>query len=138
MFERLLQVNTASDEPQALGTARKVAAVVATLAADITGFSEFDHRALPAGFPAKIIGYVHGFSLAICAAWRVEEASVSIEATRFAVRSLFPQVEKLFLNGVVDEVVSCADFSSGNDAGRVDGERYVATGRKGTALMEIL
>lgn len=138
MFERLFQVNTALDEPQDLKTARKVAAVVAMLTADITGFSEFNHSPLPSGFTTRIIGYVHGFSLAICAAWRVEEASVSIAATRFAVKSLFPQIDELFLNAVVDEVASCADFSSGDNAGRVDGERYVATGRKGNALMGIL
>lgn len=138
MFERLVRVNAASDESQEVLTARKVAAIVATLTTDITGFSKFDHRVLPRNFADKVVGYMHGFSLTICAAWRITEPGVPRAATRFAANFVLPQVEADYLDQIVNEIGSCAEFSAGREAGLADGNRYVATGRKGTALIEML
>jgi hypothetical protein len=138
MFERLMQVNAASGESQEVITARKVAAIVATLTDDTTGFSKFDHRTLPASFPTKLIGYMHGFSLMICAAWRVEESGVSSAATRFAASCVFPLIEAQDRDRIVDQIDSATEFSVGREAGLADGESYVTTGRRGTALIDLL
>ncbi|SAL61875.1 hypothetical protein AWB68_03232 [Caballeronia choica] len=138
MFERLVRVNAASDESQEVLTARKVAAIVATLTTDITGFSKFDHRVLPRNFADKLVGYMHGFSLTICAAWRITEPGVPRAATRIAASFVLPHVEAHYLDQIVNEIGSCAEFSAGREAGLADGNRYVATGRRGTALIEML
>jgi hypothetical protein len=138
MFERLMQVNATSGESQEVVTARKIAAIVATLTDDTTGFSKFDHRTLPASFPTKLIGYMHGFSATICAAWRVDKSEVSSAATRFAASCIFPFIEAHDIDRIVDQIDSATEFSVGREAGLADGESYVTTGRRGTALIDLL
>ena len=54
---------------------------------------------------------MHGFSLTICAAWRITEPGVPRAATRFAASFVLPHVEAHYLDQIVNEIGSCAEFS---------------------------
>lgn len=138
MTERLFRPCRGADEPREATTARKVAAIVATLAARTITCSALDDSPLPWGVATRLLGYFHGFSEVICAGWAVAEAGVSTDATRYAATSIFPQMRECFMAPVTDEVAASRAFSRGRTAGRTDGERYVTTGCSGAALREML
>ncbi|SOF01770.1 hypothetical protein SAMN05446635_9879 [Burkholderia sp. OK233] len=138
MTERLFRPGRVADEPREAATARKVAAIVATLAARTIACSGLDDSPLPWGVVTRLLGYFHGFSEVICTDWAVAEAGVSTDATRYAATSIFPQMRECFMAPVTDEVAASSAFSRGRTAGRTDGERYVTSGSSGAALREML
>ncbi|MFM0674445.1 hypothetical protein [Paraburkholderia sediminicola] len=138
MTERLFRPGPVRDERPEITAARKVAAIVATLTAHTIACAGLNDHRLPAGVATRLLGYFHGFSRVICAAWAITDGGVSIDATRFAVTAMFPKTGGGLVARVTDEVAASSAFSSGSTAGRVDGEHYVASGRTGTALRELL
>lgn len=130
MAGRLFRIHKVADELPHIATARKVAAIVATLTADRITCS------MPE--PASLLGYFHGFSVAICSAWAVTDARVPHEAVRFVAISIFPQMGEGFVEPVTGRGPAAGAFISGNAAGLADGERYVDSGCSGAALLEML
>jgi hypothetical protein len=138
MAGRLFRTCKAVGELPHIATARKVAAIVATLTADRIACSMPDDGSLPNGLTARLLGYFHGFSVAICSAWAVTDAGVAHEAALFVATSIFPQTGEGFAEPVTGRVPAAGAFISGNAAGLADGERYVASGRSGAALLKML
>lgn len=139
MGGRLFRTHKAAGELPHIATARKVAAIVATLTADRITCPMPDGGSLPHGLTARLLGYFHGFSVAICSAWAVKDARVAQEAARFVATSIFPQTGEGFVVEPINGRVPVAGaFISGKTAGLADGERYVASGCSGAALLEML
>jgi hypothetical protein len=139
MFQRLYQVQEVTQETMEIATASKVAAIVATLITPSIALSELDYCALPAALKAKLVGYLQGFCLPICAAWQVDdETHIPIAATRLVIASLFPENPASFIKFLDGMTAGSDAFRNGIDAGHRDGELYRATGRRGTALPQIL
>jgi hypothetical protein len=138
MFQRLYEVHEVTQETKALATARKIAAIVASLVLPTIARSELAYSALPDALEAKLVGYLQGFCLPICAAWQVDDADVSLAATGLIVTLMFPD-SPASLSASIDGLIAGSEaFRIGVDAGRRDGELYRTTGRKGTALLQIL
>jgi hypothetical protein len=138
MFQRLYQVQEVTQETKEIATASKIAAIVATLTIPIIALTELDHCALPADLKAKLVGYLQGFCVPICVAWQVDDTETRIAATRLVVASIFPENPAPFPQLGDGMIVAPEAFRHGVDAGRRDGELYSATGRRGTALLQIL
>jgi hypothetical protein len=138
MFQRLYQVHEVTQETQVLATARKIAAIVAALTIPTIARSELDYRTLPVDLEAKLVGYLRGFCGPICAAWQIDDSNVPLAATGFVINLIFPDGHASFSHTIDSAIVSSAAFCKGMEAGCRDGELYRATGRKGTALLQIL
>lgn len=138
MYQRLYQVQEVTQETKEIATASKIAAIVATLSIPIFALTGLDYCALPAAFKAKLVGYLQGFCVPICVAWQVDDTETRVAATRLVVASIFPENPKPFLELLDGMIVGSEAFRNGIDAGRRDGELYSATGRRGTALSQIL
>jgi hypothetical protein len=138
MFQRLYEVHEVTQETKELATARKIAAIVASLVLPTIARSELAYSALPDALEAKLVGYLQGFCLPICAAWQVDDADVSIAATGLIVTLMFPDSPATFSASIDGLIADSEAFRIGVDAGRRDGELYRSTGRKGTALLQIL
>jgi hypothetical protein len=138
MPERLFRTRHVAGEPCDVATARKVAAIVATLTGRMIGFSGCECSAVPVDVATMLLGYFDGFSRVICTAWAVTDPGVSSNAGRFAATSIFPQMQDLFVKLATDQVVASRTFDSGSIAGRADGEHYVASGHSGIALRHML
>jgi hypothetical protein len=132
------QYQGVTQETKENASARKIAAIVATLIIPIVTLTELDYCALPAALEAKLVGYLQGFCSPICVAWQADDADTHIGATRLVIASVFPENPAPFLKLLDDMIVGSEAFSNGIDAGRHDGELYRATGRRGTALLQIL
>lgn len=138
MFQRLYQVQEVTQESKENAIANKVAAIVATLTIPTIALMELDHSALPAALQAKLVGYLQGFCVPICAAWQVDDANTRIAATRLVVASIFLGNPEPFLK-LLDAMIEGSDaFRDSVDAGCRDGELYRTTGRRVTALLQIL
>ena len=138
MSGRLFRTHKEAGELPHIATARKVAGIVATLTADRITCSMPDGGSLPNGLTARLLGYFNGFSVAICSAWAVTDARVAHEAARFVATSIFPQTGEGFVEPVTGRAPAAGAFISGNTTGLADGERYVASGCSGAALLEML
>jgi hypothetical protein len=138
MFKRQFQVHEVTQESKEVASARKISAIVATLIIPIITLTELDYCALPATAQAKLAGYLQGFCLSICVAWQADDADTQIGATRLVIASVFPENPAPFLKLLDGMIVVSEAFRNGIDAGRRDGELYSATGRRGTALFQIL
>jgi hypothetical protein len=142
MFQRLYQVQEVTQETKesavASKVASKVAAIVATLTMPAIALTKLDYGALPAALKAKLVGYLQGFCMPICVAWQVDDTDTRIAVTRLVVKSIFPENPAPFLKLLDGMIVGSEPFRNGIDAGRRDGELYSATGRRGTALLQIL
>lgn len=138
MTDRLFRPGRVADESPEAATARKVAAIVATLAARTIACSGLHDSPLSPGVVTRLLGYFRGFSDAICTVWAVTGTGVSTDASRFAITSIFPQMRECCIARVTDEVAASGAFRRGRAAGRIDGERYVTSGCSSTALREML
>lgn len=138
MFQRLYQVQEVTQETEEIATASKIAAIVATLTIPIFALTELDYCALPAALKAKLVGYLQGFCVPICVAWQVDDTHTRIAATRLVVASIFRENPAPFLKLLDGMIVVSEAFRNGIDAGHRDGELYRTTGRRGTALLQIL
>ena len=138
MFQPLYQVNEVTQETKELATARKIAAIVGALTFPTIARSELAYRALPADLEAKLIGYLQGFCQPICAAWQIDDSDVPAAATGLVINLIFPDTQASLSHTVDSAILSSEAFSKGVEAGRRDGELYRTTGRKGTALLQIL
>ncbi|HEV2650629.1 MAG TPA: hypothetical protein VGU69_05165 [Rhizomicrobium sp.] len=138
MAGRLFRTHKAVDELPHIATARKVAAIVATLTADRITYSMPDDGSLPNGLPARLLGYFHGFSVAIWSSWAVTDARVAHAAARFVATSIFPQTGEDFVEPLTGRVPAAGAFISGHITGLADGERYVDSGCSGAALPGML
>ncbi|MFM0617416.1 hypothetical protein PQR37_25470 [Paraburkholderia nemoris] len=138
MTEHLFRPGRVADESPEATTARKVAAIVATLTARTIAGAALDDSPLSPDAVTRLLGYFRGFSDAVCTGWAINGAGVSTDASRFAITSIFPQIRECFMARVTDEVTAPGAFSRWRTAGRTDGERYVTSGCSGTALRELL
>jgi hypothetical protein len=138
MFQQPYQVQEVSQETQELATARKIAAIVASLTIPTISRSELAYQTLPADLEAKLVGYFHGFCMPICAAWQIDGTDVPAEATGLIVSLIFPESRASLSHSVDSVMLNSEAFGKGMQAGRRDGELYRTTGRKGTALLQIL
>jgi hypothetical protein len=139
MFQRLYEeVREVTQETKELATARKIAAIVAALVLPTIARSELAYNALPDALEAKLVGYLEGFCLPICAAWHVDDADVPITATCLVVTLMFPDSPASLSTSIDSLIAGSEAFGIGVEAGRRDGELYRTTGRKGTALLQIL
>ncbi|MCP3715493.1 hypothetical protein [Paraburkholderia sp. CNPSo 3281] len=138
MTERLFRPGRVADESPEAATARKVGAIVATLAARTIACSGLHGSPLSPGVVPRLLGYFRGFSDAICTGWAVTGVGVSADASRFAISSVFPRMRECCMARVSDEVTASGTFRHGRTAGRTDGERYVTSGCSSTALREML
>jgi hypothetical protein len=138
MFQPLYQVHEVTQETQVLATARKIAAIVAALTIPTIARSELAYRALPVDLEAKLVGYLQGFCVPICAAWQIDDTDVPLAATGLVINLIFPDSQTSFSHSIDSAIVNSEAFSKGMEAGRRDGELYRTTGRKGTALLQIL
>jgi hypothetical protein len=138
MFQRLYPVHEVTQETKESAIASKVAAIVATLTIPTIALTELDCGALPTALKAQLVGYLQGFCVPICVAWQVDDTEARIAAIRLVVASIFPENPALFLKLLDGMSVGSDAFRNGIDAGRRDGELYSATGRRGTALLQIL
>jgi hypothetical protein len=138
MFQPLYQVQEVTQETKELAAARKIAAIVAALTLPTIARSELTYRALPADLEAKLIGYLQGFCLPICAAWQIDDSDVPLAATGLVITLIFPDSPASFTRSIDSAIVNSEAFSKGMEAGRRDGQLYRTTGRKGTALLQIL
>jgi hypothetical protein len=138
MFQRLYRVRELTQETEESATASKVAAIVATLTIPTIALMELECDALPTALKAKLVSYLHGFCVPICVAWQVDDLKTRIAASRLVSASIFPENPALFLELFDGMIVAPEAFRNDVNAGRRDGELYSATGRTGTALLEIL
>jgi hypothetical protein len=138
MFQRLYQVHEMAQGTQEVATARKIAAVVAALTIPTIARSELAYRTLPVDLEAKLVGYLHGFCVPICAAWEIDDADVQLAATGLVINLIFPGNHPSLSYCVDSAILRSEAFSKGVEAGHGDGELYRTTGRKGTALLQIL
>jgi hypothetical protein len=138
MFQPLYQVHEVTQETKELATARKIAAIVAALTFPTIARSELAYRALPADLEAKLVGYLQGFCLPICAAWDIDDTDVPLAATGLVITLIFPDSPAAFTQSIDSTIVNSEAFRKGMEAGQHDGELYRTTGRKGTALLQIL
>jgi hypothetical protein len=138
MFQRLYPVQEATQDTKESAIASQVAAIVATLTIPIITPTKLDSSALPAALKAKLVGYLQEFCVPICVAWQVDDTKTRIAATRLVVASIFLENPAPFLKLLDGMSMDSDSFRNGIDAGRLDGELYSATGRRGTALLQIL
>jgi hypothetical protein len=137
-FQRPSQACEVTPEPKQSATSRNVAAIVARLILPTIEPLGLDYGTVPAALKAKLFGYLQGFCLPICAAWHVDDPDVPIAATRGVIALVFPENTASF-SKLMDGAMACSDaFRNGIDAGRRDGELYSSTGRRGSALLQIL
>jgi hypothetical protein len=138
MFQPLYEVHEVTQETKELATARKIAAIVAALTVPTIARSELAYRALPADLEAKLVGYLQGFCLPICAAWEIDDTDVPLAATGLVITLIFPDSPASFTQSIDSAIMNSEAFRKGMEAGQRDGELYRTTGRKGTALLQIL
>ena len=115
MFQRLYEVHEVTQETKELSTARKIAAIVAALVLPTIARSELAYSALPDALEAKLVGYLQGFCLPICAAWQVDDADVSVAATGLIVTLMFPDSPATFsasIDGLMPTVPIARTLSS--------------------------
>jgi hypothetical protein len=138
MFQRLYQVHEVAQDTQEVATARKIAAIVAALTIPTIARSEIAYRALPVDLEAKLVGYLQGFCVPICAAWQINDPDVQLAATGLVINLIFPGSQASLSYSVDGAILGSEAFSKGVEAGHSDGELYRTTGRKGTTLLQIL
>jgi hypothetical protein len=138
MFQRPYPIHEVTQENQELATARKIAAVVASLTLPTIARSELAYRTLPADLEAKLVGYLQGFCLPICAAWQIDDSDIPAAAGSLVINLVFPGSHTSISHSIDSTILSSEAFGKGVEAGRRDGELYRNTGRKGTALLQIL
>jgi len=138
MFQRLYQFHDESQDTQEVASAGKIAAIVAALTIPTIARSELDYHTLPVDLEAKLVGYLHGFCVPICAAWQIDNADVQLAATGLVINLIFPNSQASLSYCVDSAILRSEAFSKGVEAGHSDAELYRATGRKGTALLQIL
>lgn len=143
MFQPLHQVpevqtHEVTQDSQRLAASRKIAAIVAALTIPVITRSELEYRTLPVDLEAKLVGYLQGFCGPICAAWQIDDSDVPLAATDLVINLIFSDARASFSHAIDSAIASSEAFAKGLEAGSRDGELYRTTGRKGTALLQIL
>lgn len=125
MLARIFKAIKRAREPAHIRLAREVAEIVSGATKLTFSYVDLKYNDLPSYISTKLLGYLYGSSMVICASWQIKDTGVPVGAALFAIELIFPGRSGFFIKLLTDDVFKSPPFLEGREAGQKDCERLL-------------